>query len=58
VLEIGTGSGFSTALLGHLDGSRDAVFSVDVDPEMSERTARLLQMAGPIERPVENWRWP
>jgi protein-L-isoaspartate(D-aspartate) O-methyltransferase len=46
VLEIGTGSGFSTALLSHLVGSRGAVFSVDVDPEMSERAARLLQIAG------------
>ena len=46
VLEIGTGSGFSTALLSHLVGSDGAVFSIDVDPEMTERAAQLLQMAG------------
>jgi protein-L-isoaspartate(D-aspartate) O-methyltransferase len=46
VLEIGTGSGFSTALLSHLVGNDGAVCSVDVDREMSERAARLLPMAG------------
>ena len=46
VLEIGTGSGFSTALLSHLVGNDGAVCSVDVDREMSARAARLLPMAG------------
>jgi protein-L-isoaspartate(D-aspartate) O-methyltransferase len=46
LLEIGTGSGFSTALLSHLVGSDGAVCSIDVDGEMTERAVRLLHMAG------------
>src|SRR4030081_1245387 len=46
VLEIGTGSGFSTALLSHLVGNDGAVCSVDVDRDMTERAERLLPMAG------------
>ena len=46
VLEIGTGSGFSTALLSHLVGSDGVVYSVDVDNEMTERAARLLARDG------------
>src|SRR5215467_12029920 len=41
VLEIGTGSGFSTALLSHLVGSAGVVCSVDIDNDMTERAARL-----------------
>ena len=46
VIEVGTGSGFSAALLSHLVGSDGIVSSVDVDCDMTERAARLLQMAG------------
>src|SRR5712691_1338082 len=46
VLEIGTGSGFSTALLSHLVGSAGVVCSVDVDTDMTERAARLLAKDG------------
>jgi protein-L-isoaspartate(D-aspartate) O-methyltransferase len=46
LLEIGTGSAFSTAILSHLVGGDGAVFSVDVDREMTERAARLLPLAG------------
>jgi protein-L-isoaspartate(D-aspartate) O-methyltransferase len=45
LLEIGTGSAFSTALLSHLVGSEGAVFSVDVDCEMTDRAARRLAWA-------------
>jgi len=39
VLEIGTGSGYSSALLAELTGTKDNVFSIDVDPTMTERAA-------------------
>lgn len=42
VLEIGTGSGYSTALLAELTGPSRLVVSVDVDPELAERTRRLV----------------
>jgi SAM-dependent methyltransferase len=42
VLEVDTGSGFTTALLSHLVGSEGVVSSVDIDQEMTERAARLL----------------
>lgn len=43
VLEIGTGSGFSTAVLSRLCGH---VTSIDVDPELTGRAARLLAADG------------
>jgi hypothetical protein len=44
VLEIGTGSGYSTALLAHLVGAGGQVISLDIDPEMVTRTSRLLAL--------------
>jgi protein-L-isoaspartate(D-aspartate) O-methyltransferase len=46
VLEIGTGSGYSTALLAELVGPEGSVVSVDVDPAMTRRAARLLAEVG------------
>jgi protein-L-isoaspartate(D-aspartate) O-methyltransferase len=46
VLEIGTGSGYSTALLAELTGPTGSVLSIDFDPEMTERATRLLADAG------------
>jgi protein-L-isoaspartate(D-aspartate) O-methyltransferase len=46
VLEIGTGSAFSTALLAQLAGEPGAVASVDVDPDMTVRAKELLARAG------------
>jgi protein-L-isoaspartate(D-aspartate) O-methyltransferase len=46
VLEIGTGSGLSTALLSHLVGDNGLVVSLDIDPEPSERARRLLEREG------------
>lgn len=46
VLEIGTGSGFSTALLAHLVGDDGHVVSIEVDPALTERAGRLLRNHG------------
>jgi protein-L-isoaspartate(D-aspartate) O-methyltransferase len=46
VLEVGTGSGYSTALLAHLVGPAGQVISLDIDPEMVTRTRRLLALDG------------
>lgn len=46
VLEIGTGSGYSTALLSNIVGERGAVTSVDIDVNMVERVGRILQQDG------------
>jgi protein-L-isoaspartate(D-aspartate) O-methyltransferase len=43
VLELGTGSGYSTALLACLVGSDGRVVSIDVDSGLVERAARLLR---------------
>ena len=44
VLEIGTGSGYQTALLAELGYTE--VFSVEIIPELFERTAKLLHDLG------------
>jgi protein-L-isoaspartate(D-aspartate) O-methyltransferase len=46
VLEIGTGSGYSTALLGELVGPDGIVVSVDVDPPVTARARSLLSGKG------------
>lgn len=46
VLEIGTGSGYSTALLAHLTGPDGSVVSLDVVPELTERAAKILSDTG------------
>ncbi|AUS07479.1 hypothetical protein C1X05_00465 [Laceyella sacchari] len=43
VLEIGTGSGYSTALLEYLVGNGGTIVSIDIEPEMTERAKRLFQ---------------
>ena len=42
VLEVGTGSGYSTALLTHLVGSDGFVVSLDVDSNLVKRASSLL----------------
>jgi protein-L-isoaspartate(D-aspartate) O-methyltransferase len=44
VLEVGTGSGYSTALLAHLVGAGGQVISLDIDPQMVTRASRLLAL--------------
>jgi protein-L-isoaspartate(D-aspartate) O-methyltransferase len=46
VLEIGTGSGYSTGLLAHLTGPSGNVVSLDVVPELTKRAERILHAAG------------
>ena len=42
ILEIGTGSGYSTALLAHLVGGDGSVVSLDIDADLAKRANRLL----------------
>jgi protein-L-isoaspartate(D-aspartate) O-methyltransferase len=46
VLEVGTGSGYSTALLAHLVGPTGRVVSVDVVAELVDRAQHLLPARG------------
>jgi protein-L-isoaspartate(D-aspartate) O-methyltransferase len=46
VLEIGTGSGYSTALLSDLVGPNGFVLSIDIDPLLVERANRLFRQHG------------
>ncbi|MEV6986660.1 methyltransferase domain-containing protein [Sphaerisporangium sp. NPDC051017] len=46
VLEIGTGSGYSTALLSRLVGDTGRVTSVEVIPDLTARAAELLRAHG------------
>ncbi|MBD1373964.1 methyltransferase domain-containing protein [Hazenella sp. IB182357] len=43
VLEIGTGSGFSGALLSYLVGSSGSVISLDIEPTLTKRANRLYK---------------
>lgn len=42
VLDLGAGSGWSTALLGHLVGERGRVIGVELEPELTRRAQRAL----------------
>lgn len=46
VFELGTGSGWNGALMGHLVGSKGRVFSVEVIPEVAARAAEAVHRAG------------
>ncbi|MEV0593090.1 protein-L-isoaspartate O-methyltransferase family protein [Nonomuraea cavernae] len=46
ILEIGTGSGYSTALLSHLVGDTGHVTSIDIDPDLTRRAAQRLRADG------------
>lgn len=46
VMEIGTGSGYSTALISQLVGSAGHVTSIDIDPHLTGRARSLLTADG------------
>jgi protein-L-isoaspartate(D-aspartate) O-methyltransferase len=46
VLEVGTGTGYNAALLGHLVGPAGTVVTVDVDPIITGAAERHLAVAG------------
>jgi protein-L-isoaspartate(D-aspartate) O-methyltransferase len=46
ILEIGTGSGYSTALLANIVGENGVITSIDIDGSMVERASLLLQQDG------------
>lgn len=46
VLEIGTGSGYSSALLGHMVSARGHVVSLDIDAGLAYRATKLHERAG------------
>ncbi|GAB4085949.1 hypothetical protein GCM10028784_25790 [Myceligenerans cantabricum] len=52
VLEIGTGSGYSAALLSQLVGPSGTVVTVDISADLSERAARLFAEHGHPARAV------
>jgi protein-L-isoaspartate(D-aspartate) O-methyltransferase len=47
VLEIGTGTGYNTALLSHLVGPEGGVVSIEILPELHELAALNLSRIGP-----------
>lgn len=46
VMEIGTGSGYSGAVLAHIVGDTGHVVSIDIDPQLVTRAAKLHAIAG------------
>jgi protein-L-isoaspartate(D-aspartate) O-methyltransferase len=46
ILEIGTGSGYSTALLSHLVGEQGHITSLDIDPALTRRAEQRLRADG------------
>jgi protein-L-isoaspartate(D-aspartate) O-methyltransferase len=58
VLEVGAGSGYSTALLAHLVGPMGTVVSLDVDAALTARAAGLLERAGCGQVTVVAADWP
>ncbi|MEU8145858.1 methyltransferase domain-containing protein [Nonomuraea sp. NPDC048901] len=46
VLEVGTGTGWTAALLSHLVGDQGEVTSIEVDPQVAEQAAKNLNESG------------
>ncbi|MDO5740788.1 MAG: protein-L-isoaspartate O-methyltransferase [Ornithinimicrobium sp.] len=53
VLDVGAGSGWTTALLGHLVGPAGQVVGVDVVPQLVQRARSVLSRSGMIWAQVE-----
>ncbi|MEV4078467.1 methyltransferase domain-containing protein [Nonomuraea fuscirosea] len=52
VLDVGTGTGWTAALLSHLVGDQGEVTSIEVDPAVAEQAAKNLTSAGVLARLV------
>ncbi|MEU7744034.1 methyltransferase domain-containing protein [Nonomuraea sp. NPDC049158] len=52
VLEVGTGTGYTAALLSHLVGDQGEVTSIEVDPRVAEQAAKNLAASGTHPRLV------
>ena len=46
VLEVGAGTGYNAALMGHLVGEEGSVTSIDIDPVVTSEAAANLDEAG------------
>jgi len=46
VFELGAGSGWNAALMGHLVGPEGRVFSLELIPEVARAAAKAVQRAG------------
>jgi len=53
VLDVGSGSGWTTALLAHLTGPSGRVLGVELEPDLVELGTRHLEAAAPDELPEE-----
>lgn len=46
ILEIGAGTGWNAALMGYLVGKQGHVYSIDIDPDVTQRARRHLRRMG------------
>ncbi len=58
VFELGTGSGWNAALMGHLVGPEGCVYSLELIPEMAQRAAATTDRLGikNVKRDRRRWR--
>ena len=46
VLEIGAGTGWNAALMGHIDGPKGCVYSIDIQSDVAQRARNHIQRLG------------